>query len=78
MKNKFFALAFMLIGTFAMANIDNSITENKEELGCTSTTTTTTTINSDGSGNSTSTTTTTCDTPQEQAAFIAALTQLMN
>lgn len=89
MKNVFFALAFMLVGTFAFANTEvtsevemtknESVVSNdvKEELlGCTSTTVTTTTTNPDGSSTSTSTTTVECDTPQELAIYHAAIKQL--
>ncbi|WP_445718245.1 hypothetical protein [Flavobacterium sp.] len=89
MKNVFFALAFMLVGTFAFANsevtsdVEVNKTENalandvqEELLGCTSTTVTTTTTNTDGSSTSTSTTTVTCDTPQELAQYQAAIKQL--
>jgi hypothetical protein len=69
MKNKFFAFAFLLIGTFAFANIENS-----EELKCTSTTTTTT--NTDGSSTTNTTTNISCDTALELAQFHAEIQRL--
>jgi hypothetical protein len=89
MKNVFFALAFMLVGTFAFANTEviSDIDLNKTEkvlsidtqedlLNCSSKTVTTTTTNTDGSSSSTSTTTVNCDTPQELAQYHGAMKQL--
>jgi hypothetical protein len=76
MKNKIFAFAFMLIGTFALANIDSSVTEVKEELRCNSSTVTSTTSNTDGLQSSTTNTKVSCDTPKELAQYHVAMAQL--
>lgn len=85
----FFALAFMLVGTFAFANSEvvsdieviktkNILSNDIQErlLACTSETVTTTTTNTDGSSTSTSTTTVTCDTPEELAEYQANIKKL--
>ena len=88
MKNVFFALAFLLVGTFAFANIEVTSenvfdkTENvlsfveQKEIGCSSTTVTTTTTNTDGSSSTTTETTVECDTPQELAQYHAEIKKL--
>ncbi len=89
MKNVFFALAIMLVGTFAFANteVTSEVEMTKNEsvvsndvkeglLGCTSTTVTTTTTNPDGTSTPVTTTTVTCDTPQELAIYQAAIKKL--
>ena len=89
MKNLFFTLALMLIGTFAFANslvlsdIDLKKTQNalfidaqEELLSCTSRVVKSVTTHVDGSQTTKTTTTVICDTPQELADYHAAVKKL--